>query len=185
MHAFVLLALRTVQPDASLPTAVCIHAAGGLVPVQLFPGRDLLQRRLLRAHRCADAKQQPIRSSAVPGFTAVNFSLCVRSAPRTQHSLTHNCSTVSVQVVERSIAAHQVDLSKPLRAVFSALELYDMPYSAPCIQATRPCRARAVCLRLQVDPGSTDFKDTSPERAFIDYALCNGLLFLVVWNFMG
>lgn len=42
-----------------------------------------------------------------------------------------------------------------------------------------------MCLRLQVDPSNADFKDTSPERAFIDYALCNGLLFLVVWNFMG
>ena len=42
-----------------------------------------------------------------------------------------------------------------------------------------------VCLRMQVDPSSTEFRDTSPERAFLDYVLCNGLLFLVTWNFMG
>jgi len=38
---------------------------------------------------------------------------------------------------------------------------------------------------MQVDPSSTEFRDTSPERAFLDYVLCNGLLFLVTWNFMG
>lgn len=43
----------------------------------------------------------------------------------------------------------------------------------------------AVCLRMQVDPGNQDFKKLSPERAFADYVLCNALLHLVIWNFMG
>jgi len=43
----------------------------------------------------------------------------------------------------------------------------------------------AVCLRLQTDPSNPDFKHLSPERALADYCLCMGLLFLVVWNFMG
>ncbi|DBB03092.1 TPA: hypothetical protein ACH3X1_013405 [Trebouxia sp. C0004] len=42
-----------------------------------------------------------------------------------------------------------------------------------------------VCLRMQVDPSNADFKGMSPERAFADYVLCNGLLHLVIWNFMG
>ncbi len=43
----------------------------------------------------------------------------------------------------------------------------------------------AVCLRMQIDPANADFKDMSPERAFADYVLCNALLHLVIWNFMG
>lgn len=42
-----------------------------------------------------------------------------------------------------------------------------------------------VCLRMQLDPSNKDFKDISPERAFADYVLCNMVLFLGVWNFMG
>lgn len=42
-----------------------------------------------------------------------------------------------------------------------------------------------VCLRMQIDPANSDFKDMSPERAFADYVLCNALLHLVIWNFMG
>jgi len=42
-----------------------------------------------------------------------------------------------------------------------------------------------VCLRMQIDPANKDFKGMSPERAFADFALCNGLLHLVIWNFMG
>ncbi|KAA6418807.1 MAG: defender against cell death [Trebouxia sp. A1-2] len=42
-----------------------------------------------------------------------------------------------------------------------------------------------VCLRMQIDPSNADFKGMSPERAFADYVLCNGLLHLVIWNFMG
>lgn len=45
---------------------------------------------------------------------------------------------------------------------------------------------RTVCLRMQLDPTNKDFKDSiSPERAFADYVLCNLVLFLAVWNFMG
>eukprot|EP00743_Colponemidia_sp_Colp-15_P006497 GILK01006995.1.p1 GENE.GILK01006995.1~~GILK01006995.1.p1 ORF type:complete len:119 (+),score=9.19 GILK01006995.1:41-358(+) len=40
-----------------------------------------------------------------------------------------------------------------------------------------------VCLRLQVNP-KNEFRVT-PERAFADYLLCNIILFLVVFNFMG
>ena len=43
----------------------------------------------------------------------------------------------------------------------------------------------AVCLRMQIDPANPDFKGMSPERAFADYVLCNALLHLVIWNFMG
>ena len=43
----------------------------------------------------------------------------------------------------------------------------------------------AVCLRMQVDPSNHDFKGRSPERAFADYVLCNCLLHLIIWNYMG
>lgn len=43
----------------------------------------------------------------------------------------------------------------------------------------------AVCLRMQIDPSNQDFKKLSPERAFADYVLCNAVLHLVIWNFMG
>lgn len=42
-----------------------------------------------------------------------------------------------------------------------------------------------VCLRMQLDPTNKDFEGISPERAFADYVLCNCVLFLGVWNFMG
>ncbi|KAL3140513.1 hypothetical protein ABBQ32_005095 [Trebouxia sp. C0010 RCD-2024] len=42
-----------------------------------------------------------------------------------------------------------------------------------------------VCLRMQVDPANQDFKKLSPERAFADYVLCNALLHLLIWNYMG
>lgn len=42
-----------------------------------------------------------------------------------------------------------------------------------------------VCLRLQLDKQTSDFKDLAPERALADYVLCNCALFLGVWNFIG
>eukprot|EP00891_Asterochloris_glomerata_P000019 jgi/Astpho2/19/e_gw1.00001.65.1_t len=42
-----------------------------------------------------------------------------------------------------------------------------------------------VCLRMQVDPSNHDFEGRSPERAFADYVLCNCLLHLIIWNYMG
>ncbi|CAM9420794.1 unnamed protein product, partial [Phaeothamnion confervicola] len=40
-----------------------------------------------------------------------------------------------------------------------------------------------VSLRLQVD--ASNMAKRSPERAFADYVICNLILFLVVFNFMG
>ncbi len=43
-----------------------------------------------------------------------------------------------------------------------------------------------VCLRLQVNPANrTDFKNTSPERAFADFIFGSIILHLVVLNFIG
>eukprot|EP01026_Neomeris_dumetosa_P028542 TRINITY_DN230_c0_g2_i4.p3 TRINITY_DN230_c0_g2~~TRINITY_DN230_c0_g2_i4.p3 ORF type:complete len:113 (+),score=2.02 TRINITY_DN230_c0_g2_i4:94-432(+) len=43
-----------------------------------------------------------------------------------------------------------------------------------------------VCLRLQVNPENSDqFKGLTPEKAFADYVLCNCVLFLVVWSYIG
>lgn len=38
---------------------------------------------------------------------------------------------------------------------------------------------------MQIDPSNKDFDGISPERAFADFALANGILFLAVWNYMG
>ena len=53
------------------------------------------------------------------------------------------------------------------------------------LSQSQPGAMFAVCLRMQVDPANQDFKQLSPERAFADYVLCNALLHLVIWNFMG
>eukprot|EP01023_Acetabularia_acetabulum_P042432 TRINITY_DN4191_c0_g2_i1.p1 TRINITY_DN4191_c0_g2~~TRINITY_DN4191_c0_g2_i1.p1 ORF type:complete len:117 (+),score=2.71 TRINITY_DN4191_c0_g2_i1:188-538(+) len=43
-----------------------------------------------------------------------------------------------------------------------------------------------VCLRLQINPAnSAEFKGLTPEKAFADYVLCNCVLFLVVWSYIG
>eukprot|EP01025_Chloroclados_australasicus_P024764 TRINITY_DN2483_c0_g1_i1.p4 TRINITY_DN2483_c0_g1~~TRINITY_DN2483_c0_g1_i1.p4 ORF type:complete len:113 (-),score=4.78 TRINITY_DN2483_c0_g1_i1:521-859(-) len=43
-----------------------------------------------------------------------------------------------------------------------------------------------ICLRLQVSANNRDqFKGLTPEKAFADYVLCNCVLFLVVWSYIG
>ncbi|CAH0487649.1 unnamed protein product [Peronospora effusa] len=42
----------------------------------------------------------------------------------------------------------------------------------------------AVSLRMQINP-ENNFGDRTEQRAFADYLLCNIILFLVVFNFMG
>ena len=50
---------------------------------------------------------------------------------------------------------------------------------------TPPMPARAVCLRLQLDPTTAGTVTVSRERAFADFAFANLVLTLLVWNFMG
>lgn len=59
-----------------------------------------------------------------------------------------------------------------------------MPVNTVLLRVHRLC-ASAVCLRMQIDDSNKDFKGMSPERAFADFALCNSLLHLIIWNFMG
>jgi hypothetical protein len=43
----------------------------------------------------------------------------------------------------------------------------------------------AVSLRMQAKEHNPDFPESPPKRALADYLLCNFILLLWVWNFMG
>ncbi|EGC38893.1 dolichyl-diphosphooligosaccharide-protein glycotransferase [Dictyostelium purpureum] len=47
------------------------------------------------------------------------------------------------------------------------------------------CFVLAACLRIQINPINNFNKTISPERAFTDFLLCNLILHLVVFNFLG
>lgn len=49
--------------------------------------------------------------------------------------------------------------------------------------STGPCLA--VCLRMQIDPRSEEFKEVTRERAVAEYIAWNALLFVTAFNFIG
>ncbi|EAL61955.1 dolichyl-diphosphooligosaccharide-protein glycotransferase [Dictyostelium discoideum AX4] len=51
--------------------------------------------------------------------------------------------------------------------------------------STVGCFVLTVCLRIQINPINNFGKTISIERAFTDYLLCNLILHLVVFNFLG
>lgn len=72
-----------------------------------------------------------------------------------------------------------------LAGFFCSLGFFVLTGAGPAA-GLAPAPPPTVCLRMQLDPTNKDFKDSiSPERAFADYVLCNLVLFLAVWNFMG
>jgi oligosaccharyltransferase complex subunit epsilon len=78
-----------------------------------------------------------------------------------------------------------VCVSCALRGLFSRLAHSLTPLANSAQHHPNKQTPTTVCLRMQIDPSNKDFDGISPERAFADFALANGILFLAVWNYMG